>query len=73
MNLVTTTHSHATAAFSIQELETINNALNEICNGIDIPEFETRIGVKPEVAQALLRSISDALKQIATSPIGKTL
>ena len=26
------------------ELAIINNALNEICHGIDLPEFATRIG-----------------------------
>jgi hypothetical protein len=73
MELVTTTRSHATATFSLQELETLNNALNEVCNGIDVPEFETRIGVKPEIAQALLKSISDALKRVETSPTGNAL
>ena len=26
------------------ELAIINNALNEICHGIDLPEFDSRIG-----------------------------
>jgi len=60
-------------AFSVQELETLNNALNEICNGIDVPEFETRIGVKLEAAQSLLKSIKDALKQSETTPISNDL
>src|SRR5437879_6345730 len=28
------------------DLLILNNAVNEVCNGIDIPEFQTRIGVR---------------------------
>jgi hypothetical protein len=42
------------------ELVTLNNALNEVCNGvhIDDPEFETRLGVTRAEARALLLKIS---------------
>ena len=38
------------------ELILINNALNEVCNGVDIADFEfdTRIGTSREKALALL-------------------
>jgi len=42
----------------------INNALNEVCNGIDLEgEFDTRMGCTVEEAQAVLAKIHD----IATS------
>lgn len=69
MELIQATRSTVTLAFSIQDLEMVNNALNEICNGIDLPEFETRIGAKPEDVKALLKSINAALKRADTAPI----
>ena len=36
------------------ELAIINNALNEVCHGIDLPEFATRIGAEPAEAGRLL-------------------
>jgi hypothetical protein len=40
------------------ELEIINNALNEVCNGIHLEgEFETRMGCSVEEARALLAKI----------------
>lgn len=39
------------------ELLIVCNALNEVCNGLDIAEFATRIGAKREEAARLLESI----------------
>jgi hypothetical protein len=40
------------------ELEIINNALNEVCNGIDLEgEFDTRMGCTVEEARELLAKI----------------
>jgi hypothetical protein len=40
------------------ELDIINNALNEICNGIDLEgEFDTRMGCTVEQARAVLTKI----------------
>lgn len=40
------------------ELQIINNALNEVCNGIELEgEFETRMGCSVEEARAILRKI----------------
>jgi hypothetical protein len=40
------------------ELEIINNALNEVCNGIDLEgEFETRMGCKMQEARDVLAKI----------------
>lgn len=43
------------------ELLIINNALNEVCNGVDLEgEFDTRMGVSVEEARELLKKV-DAL------------
>ena len=40
------------------ELSIINNALNEVCNGIDLEgEFDTRMGCTVEEAGAVLAKI----------------
>ncbi|MFN7888181.1 MAG: hypothetical protein ACK5OR_05260 [Betaproteobacteria bacterium] len=43
---------------SQHELIVINNALNEICNGISIPHFETRIGASVLEVEELLRDVT---------------
>lgn len=50
-----------TVTLSRNELVILNNALNEICNGIDAPEFETRIGATMEDARLLLREVHRAI------------
>ena len=51
------------------ELLIINNALNEIYHGIDISEFETRIGSSVEQAKALLKSIGSILDSLPNKPV----
>ena len=51
-----------TATFSVSDLETINNALNEVCNALDLDDFQTRIGVTMDEALILLAHISEVLK-----------
>ena len=50
-------------AFTNEELVVINNALNEVCNGLafDDDEFQTRIGYSRAMAQNLLKKIAKAL------------
>ena len=43
------------------ELAIINNALNEICHGIDLPEFATRIGAGRAEAERLLGAVGALL------------
>ena len=49
--------------FTHDELVIINNALNEVCNGLpfDDDEFQTRLGYSRAVAQNLLKKIEKAL------------
>ena len=50
-------------AFTHDELVVINNALNEVCNGLsfDDDEFQTRIGYSRAMAQNLLKKIAKSL------------
>jgi hypothetical protein len=43
-----------TLDLTIDETRILSNALNEICNGIDIEEFELRIGADRQTVDALL-------------------
>jgi hypothetical protein len=43
------------------ELVVVNNALNEVLNGIDLFEFSTRIGVERDQVVELLSQVSAAL------------
>ena len=55
------------------DLLILNNALNEVCNGIDIPEFQTRIGVTQSEAAALLTSIHAELDAMDREPVKKSV
>jgi hypothetical protein len=50
-------------SFTHEELVVINNALNEICNGLafDDDEFQTRIGYSRATAEGLLKKVAKAL------------
>lgn len=45
---------------SKRELLILNNALNEVCNALDLFEFQTRMGAELEEVQELL----DQIKQV---------
>jgi hypothetical protein len=68
MRFIQTNGTTITLALTTQELEIVNNALNEICHGIDVPGFETRIGATRHDVQALLASINVALKEMGNRP-----
>lgn len=47
-----------TAPFiSLNEIYIIYNALNEVCNIVDIPEFELRMGCTEEAAEAVRKKV----------------
>jgi len=58
----------ASVSFSRDELLVLNAALNEICNGIDVFEFETRIGAKREFVIGLLQGIGSLLDKMDQLP-----
>jgi hypothetical protein len=47
------------------ELVILNNALNEVCHGFEVDEFETRIGSSREQAAALLKAIGHLLDRLS--------
>ena len=65
MQVYQTTKSSASVSLTGAELVLLNNALNEVLNGLDIPEFDTRLGVSRQEAEELLHQISLILSKIA--------
>jgi hypothetical protein len=57
--------SGALVVLSGDDLLTICNALNETCNGLDIPEFATRMGVEREEALDLLKNANAIYEKVA--------
>jgi len=57
MRVMKTGNNEFHLAISEQELIIINNSLNEICHGINIHEFQTRIGASKEAVGNLLSQI----------------
>jgi len=53
--------------FSIDELVTLKNALNEVCNGIKVLNFEAKLGVSREDAELLLRAVGKMLDGLNTN------
>jgi hypothetical protein len=51
-----------------EELLILNAALNEVCNGIEVFEFETRIGTDRERVTVLLKEIGTLLDTMGSSP-----
>lgn len=57
-------HDSAVVELSADELDILNNALNEICHGLDLWDFSIRIGAeKPEVLR-LLHRIAETLQEV---------
>lgn len=65
MELKRVNESGALVVLSDEDLLTICNAINEVCNGLDIPEFATRMGVDREVALNLLRNANAIYEKVA--------
>ena len=64
MEVRATTQDELLILISRDEAGTINNALNEVCNGIHLSdsEFATRMGVTRAEAHDLLHAINKALR-----------
>ena len=46
-----------------REMVLINNAINEVCHGIRLEDFEIRVGVPIAEAQSVLKIVSRALTE----------
>ena len=64
MELITTDEQHVTICFSNDELTLINNALNEVANGVDIAdtEFHARLGASRLDVQQLLAEVGNVFR-----------
>lgn len=57
MEIIDVTGEKSQIGVTRDELLIVNAALNEVCNGIAVFEFETRIGADPDRVAALLREL----------------
>jgi len=48
-----------------EDLLALSNALNEVCNALDLWDFETRMGCSRESVQELLKEVSSAYEQVS--------
>jgi len=64
MTLLKSTKTSADVQLSFEEVIVINNALNEICHGISLPEFQTRIGVSLKNVENLLGQFHIIINQM---------
>ncbi|MDY0924197.1 MULTISPECIES: hypothetical protein [unclassified Leclercia] len=64
MDVISVAGKQAQLTIDENELLILNSALNEICNGISVPEFETRIGASKEDVCALLNDVSHILDKM---------
>ena len=53
---------------SLAELVLLNNALNEVLHGIEVPEFSTRLGASQAEAERLLARIGRLVEQPDVEP-----
>jgi hypothetical protein len=67
MKVVEIISDQSTVCLSNEELLIINSALNEICNGIEVFEFETRIGASRQRVLALFMQVGVLLDQIESN------
>lgn len=66
MKVIDTTGEQSRIGISREELLILNAALNEVCNGIEVFEFETRIGADRQRVAALLKEIGSLLDGMDT-------
>lgn len=70
MRLETFATESVTVTMTTRELSLVNNALNEICNGVsDVDhdgEFATRVGWTREEARSVLREVHAMLDRLRT-------
>lgn len=67
MEVINTAAERSQVAIGRDELLIVNAALNEVCNGIAVFEFETRIGADRERVAALLKEVGSLLDKMDSS------
>lgn len=69
MDTINSSRNLASISLNRDELLVLNAALNEICNGIDVFEFESRIGADREFVTGLLQGLGSLLDSMDHLPI----
>jgi hypothetical protein len=46
---------------TLHDLYVLHQALNEVCHGIEVPEFSTRMGASREEVLALMKRLGEAI------------
>lgn len=64
MRVERTTRDRALVELTNDELGILGNALNEVCHGIDLAEFSTRIGANKREVLRLLHELSDVFHRL---------
>lgn len=64
MNIINFSGGSADLNITHDELLILNNALNEVCNGITLSEFQTRIGSKRNDVLVLLETVGSLLNKM---------
>jgi len=63
MNAIKIEKDKIVLEISKDELGVLSNALNEVCNGIEVWEFDTRLGIQIEDARIMLDSLIEIYKK----------
>ena len=58
----------ADITLSLDEMIVLSNALNEVCNALEVFDFATRIGMERAQAAALLASLGACIDAIQSRP-----
>ncbi|MDB9489240.1 hypothetical protein PN478_01660 [Dolichospermum circinale CS-534/05] len=64
MELIDKALKRVDVRISLDELLILNNALNEVCHGLDKFEFDTRMGVSQEEVAKLLQKIGSLIDEV---------
>jgi len=58
MNLINIKDTQVDLRLKLDDVLSVNNALNEVCNGLDLPDFGSQIGCKKDYALNFLGRFS---------------
>lgn len=65
MDIISVDEKKTELSLDNKELLILHSSLNEVCNGISVPEFETRIGTSKEAAFTLLKELGRILDKVS--------
>jgi hypothetical protein len=65
MEILSERNQSADVRLQLRDLILLNNAMNQVCNGISVPEFETRMGATTSEAADLLDQIGRLIDRLS--------